>query len=270
MMFSFNTFRFVLALEAACNAVTFATEAADLGTAGDYVILTKSGISAVPDSVITGDIGVSPIAATALTGFSLTMDAGGEFSTSTQLQSPLGKAYAATYHPPIPAVLSTAVSNMETAYTDAAGRLNPDDERINLGGGVLGGVFGGGKMDGKGETHPLTPGVYTFGSSVSIEQDITFEGTNKDNNQDPDVFIIQISGDLIQAANTKVLLTGGALAENIFWQVAEVVQVGVGAEMQGILLGFALVEFKTGSSLVTGRVLSQKACTLDQATITAP
>ena len=142
MMFSFNTFRFVLALEAACNAVTFATEAADLGTAGDYVILTKSGISTVPDYVITGNIGVSPIAATALTGFSLTLDSGGQFSTSIQLHSPPGgKVYAVNYSPPTPAILSTAVSNMETAYTDAAGRLNPDPERINLGGGVLGGVF---------------------------------------------------------------------------------------------------------------------------------
>jgi hypothetical protein len=77
MMFSSNTFRSVLAIAAACNAVTSATEAVDLGTAGDYVILTKSGISTVPDYVITRDIGVSPIAATALTGFSLTMDAGG-------------------------------------------------------------------------------------------------------------------------------------------------------------------------------------------------
>jgi hypothetical protein len=263
MMFSSNAFRFVLLFAAACNTVTSVTPAVDLGDAGDYVILTKSGISTVPNSVITGNIGVSPIAATALTGFSLTLDSGGKFSTSTQLQSPPGKAYAANYSPPTPALLSTAVSNMETAYTDAAGRLNPDPARINLGGGVLGGVFGG-------ETHPLTPGVYTFGSGVSIEQHITFEGTNKDDDQDPDVFIIQMTGNLIQATNTKVFLTGGALAENIFWQVAGFVEVGIGAEMQGIILGFTSVVFKTGSSLVTGRILSQTACTLDQATITAP
>jgi hypothetical protein len=268
MMISSNAFRFVLLLAAVCNIVTSVTPAVNLGDAGDYVILTKSGISTVPDSVITGNIGVSPIAATALTGFSLTLDSGGQFSTSTQLHSPPGKAYAANYAPPTPAILSTAVSNMETAYTDAAGRLNPDPERINLGGGVLGGVFGG-VFDG--EAYPLTPGVYTFGSGVSIEQHITFEGTNKtDDDQDPDVFIIQMTGNLIQAASTKVFLTEGTLAENVFWQVAGFVEVGVGAEMQGIILGFTSVVFKTGSSLVTGRVLSQTACTLDQATITAP
>ena len=57
----------------------------DLGTAGTYAILTKTGISSVPDSVITGNIGVSPIAATGITGFSLTMDTSGEYSTSTEL-----------------------------------------------------------------------------------------------------------------------------------------------------------------------------------------
>jgi hypothetical protein len=102
-----------------------------------------------------------------------------EFLTSTQLQSPLGKAYAVTYHPPIPAVFSTAVSNIQTAYTDAAGHLNPNNKRINPGGGVLRGVFGSSETEGNGEAHPSRTGVYTFGSSVSIEQDITFEGINR-------------------------------------------------------------------------------------------
>jgi hypothetical protein len=84
-------------------------------------------------------------------------------------------------------------------------------------------------MEGNGEIHPLMTGVYTFGSSVSIEQDITFEGTNKRLHHSD----IRWSD---SGREQKVLLTGGALAENIFWQVAEIVEVGVGAEMQGILL----------------------------------
>jgi hypothetical protein len=77
--------------EKACGYVDDADSCApgpavvDLGTAFEFVILSKSGISTVPDSVITGDIGVSPIAATGVTGFSLTLDAGGEFSTSAQV-----------------------------------------------------------------------------------------------------------------------------------------------------------------------------------------
>jgi hypothetical protein len=98
MMFSSNTFCFILALVAACNALTSATvtPAVNLGTAKNYVILTKTGISTVPYSVTTGIIGVSPILATAMTGFSfsLTMDSGLEYSKSGQIT---GKAYAADY-----------------------------------------------------------------------------------------------------------------------------------------------------------------------------
>src|SRR5665647_2180802 len=56
-----------------------------LGTAGQFAILAKSGISTVPTSDITGDIGVSPIAATAITGFSLIADSTNVFSTSVQV-----------------------------------------------------------------------------------------------------------------------------------------------------------------------------------------
>jgi hypothetical protein len=51
----------------------------------NYAILAKSGISTVPTSVITGNIGVSPIAATAVTGFSLLADSTNQFSTSAQV-----------------------------------------------------------------------------------------------------------------------------------------------------------------------------------------
>jgi hypothetical protein len=104
------------------------------------MILTKTGISTIPYSVITGDIGVSPIHAAAMTGFSLTMDSGLEYSKSGQIT---GKAYAADYAVPIPATLITAVSDMETAYTDAAGCPNTDAARIDLGEEVLVGAFGG-------------------------------------------------------------------------------------------------------------------------------
>ena len=52
----------------------------ELGDAGDFVILAKSGISTVPGSVVTGDLGLSPAAATYLTGFSLSVDATNTFA----------------------------------------------------------------------------------------------------------------------------------------------------------------------------------------------
>jgi hypothetical protein len=259
MMFSSNASRFVIVATAAFSAVTFATadDQVNLGSAENYVILTKTGITTVPDSVITGDIGVSPIAATAMTGFSLIMDSGGDFSTSSQLHG-TGMAFAADYAGPIATRLTTAVSDMETAYTDAAGRPNTDDARTNLGAGILGGIFGG-------DTGKLTPGVYTFGTDVEIAADIYFEGTGAAT----DVFIIQMTGNLLQTANTKMTLSNGALAKNIFWQVAGEVVVGEGADIQGVLLVKTAVTFKTKSSM-SGRVLAQTACTLQVATMTGP
>jgi hypothetical protein len=102
---------FLLSAAAMVNAVT-AVDSVDLGTAGEYVILTKTGISTVPASVITGDIAVSPIAAAAMTGFNLTLDSEEEFSLDLTSQLD-GKAYASDYSDPIPAKLSTAVSDME-------------------------------------------------------------------------------------------------------------------------------------------------------------
>ena len=73
-----------------------------LGSATDFVILTKAGISTVPKSVITGDIGVSPIAATAMTGFSLIADASNMFSTSAQV---LNSNPSCHLHRPAPVTL---------------------------------------------------------------------------------------------------------------------------------------------------------------------
>jgi hypothetical protein len=219
----------------------------ELGTAGNYAILTKAGISTVPDSVITGNIAVSPIAATAMTGFALTSANDGKASKSTQVT---GSAYAANYIAPTPAHLTTAVGNMETAYTDAAGRVNSNATRINLKSGKIGG-----------ET--LTPGIYTFGSDVTINSDVTIKGGSDD------IFIIQMTGNLMLAAATSVILDGGAQAKNVFWQIAGNVKVKDNAYMKGILLVKTDVLFMTGSTL-NGRVLAQTACVLQMATITEP
>jgi hypothetical protein len=258
-MFSFNASLFVLVLAAACNAVTSSKIAnVTLGDAGDYVILAKTGISTVANSIIKGDIAVSPIAGEAMTGFGLEMDLDKQFSTATQV---IGKAFASNYNAPTPTNLTTAVSDMEAAYTDAAGRPNSNATRINLGGGILGDTFGG-------ETAKLTPGVYTFGTSVILTGDIYFEGSGLGEGEgDTDVFIIQIAENLIQAAHYNVVLSNGALAKNIFWQVAGHVVVGAGAHMEGILLVKTDISFGTLSSL-NGRVFAQTACNILMATIT--
>lgn len=220
------------------------TASVDLGQASSYVILTKTGVSNVPTSAITGDIGVSPIAAVALTGFDLVADASNQFSTSPQVT---GKIYAADYAVPTPNNLTTAISNMETAYTDAAGRAADYTELYS------------GDISGK----TLKAGVYKWGTGVLINSDITLNGDAND------VWIFQISEGITQANGTRINLEGGAQAKNIFWQAADTVSIGTNAHFEGIILGQKNITFATGAS-VNGRLLAQTGVTLDQNTVTKP
>jgi hypothetical protein len=216
----------------------------DLGTAGDFAILAKSGVSTVPDSVITGDVGVSPIAQTAMTGFSLISYPEGTFSTSKQVT---GKLYAANDIAPTPVKMTAAVGDMEIAYTDAVGRVDYDFMEYKSG--ILGG-----------ET--LLPGLYKFGTGVGFSSDCTLSGSSED------TWIFQIAGDMTIAANTTIILAGGALARNIVWVVAGKSIYSAHSHFEGIILGATSAKFVTGSS-INGRVLVQTAVTLQQTTVTS-
>ncbi len=227
--------------------VTAAQSPVAIGSAGNYVILAKSGISTVPPSAVTGDLGVSPIDSTAITGFSLILDGSGQFSTSSQVT---GTVYAPDYSSPTPDNLTTAVGDMQTAYTDAAGRTLPD--YTELGSGNVGGMT-------------LAPGLYKWGTGVSIPTDVTLSGGPNA------VWIFQIAGNLTVAGAQAVILSGGAQANNIFWQVAG--GVGVNLEttshFEGIVLSQAGINLQTGAS-INGRLLAQTAVTLDANTVTMP
>jgi hypothetical protein len=216
-----------------------------LRTAGNYVILAKSGISTTGVTSVVGNLGVSPAAATVVTGFGLILDLSGQFATSSLVT---GQVYAADYTPPTPSVLTTAVLDMQTAYTDAAGRTLPDE--IDLGAGNIGGLT-------------LVPGLYKWGTGVSLPTTVTLSGSAND------VWIFQIAGDLTVANAAVVALTGGAQAKNVFWQVAGEVTLGTTSDFSGIMLCQTLIAAETGA-VITGRALAQTAVTLDATAITAP
>jgi hypothetical protein len=217
----------------------------DLGTSSGFAILAKSGFDSVPRAVITGDIGVSPIDSTAITGFSLMMDATNTFASSDQVT---GKVFAANYAVPTPTALTAAISDLEIAYTDAAGRAIPDF--TELGAGEIGG-------------QTLTPGLYKWGTGVNISTDVTLSGGPDD------VWVFQIAGDITQANGVRVLLSGGASAKNIFWQTFGKVTIGTGAHMEGVIMCQTAIILSTGAS-INGRLLAQTAVTLDAATVTQP
>lgn len=221
----------------------------DLGAATSFVILTKTGITNVPTSAITGNLGVSPIDSTSITGFSLVADSTNIYSTSSQVT---GKIYAANYAAPTPSNLTTAISDMETAYADAAGRTLPDFTELHAG-------------DLSGQT--LVPGLYKWSSNVLITSNVTLAGAADS------VWIFQIAGDLTVGSDAQVLLSGGAQANNIFWQVGggTGVEIGTTAHVEGNILAAKAIHLRTGASL-NGRALAQTAVTLDKniVSITAP
>jgi hypothetical protein len=216
----------------------------DLGTAGDYVILAKSAISTVPTSAITGNVGVSPAAASFITGFSLTADATNVFSTSPQVT---GQLFAANYTSPTPANLTAAVSDMELAFTDAAGRAAEFNE---LEDGSIGGLT-------------LPEGVYKWGSNVSIATDLTLDGDATA------VWIFQVAQNLTVSNATDITLMGGALPENVFWQVSGAVTIGTTSHFEGVVLSQTAITLDTGAS-IDGRLLAQTAVVLRANTVAEP
>ncbi len=218
----------------------------NLGTAGNFVILAKSGISTTGATHVTGDIGVSPAAASAITGFGLVMDKSNTFATSSLVT---GKIYAADYHPPTPHNMTTAVSNMETAYTAAAGVTAPAPV-VGLGAGNIGGMT-------------LAPGVYKWSTGVTIPTNVTLVGGAND------VWIFQIAQTLDISSAQKVILSGGAQANNIFWQVAGQTTLGTTSVFNGNILDQTAIVLNTGATL-NGRALSQTAVTLEANTVSTP
>ena len=220
----------------------------DPAAAGHYVLLAKTGVTNVTGSLITGgDVGVSPAAASFITGFSLIADASNTFATSSSVASP-GKIYASNYASPTPVGLTTSILAMQAAYSDAASRTNPDE--LDLSSGNLGGLT-------------LEPGLYRWGSSVTIPTDVTLSGGAND------VWIFQISNDLDLSAAKNVIMSGGARAANVFWQVAGNVTIHANAHFEGIVFGQTGITLQTNATM-NGRALAQSLVALDNNAITAP
>jgi hypothetical protein len=223
------------------NAVEFTGQApVFLGTAGPFAILTKSGITDVFPSVINGDVGASPITGAAIhlkcseikTGTVYSVDAAGPLPCRVT----------------DPSLLTKAVGDMQIAYTNAAGRKNPNF--INLGAGKIGGLT-------------LVPGLYKWTTAVLISKSVTLSGGPNA------VWIFQIAGTLTQASATRVILKGGARAKNVFWQTSGAVAIGTTAHFAGVILSKKMITLKTGAS-ANGRLLAQTAVALQKNAVTRP
>jgi uncharacterized repeat protein (TIGR02543 family) len=221
--------------------------AVNLGSAGDFNILTKAGISTTGITSVQGDIGVSPAAATAITGFGLIMDTNNQ-SAHTPIVT--GKVYAADFAAPTPAKMTTAVKDMETAFTTANGLTTPAPI-VGLYAGDISGRI-------------LPPGLYKWATGVLITNaGVTLAGGPND------TWVLQIAQDLTVNSSAIVHLIGGAQAKNITWVVSGQATLGTNANFSGTILSKTLISLNTGA-VVTGKLLAQTAVTLNASTVKNP
>ena len=220
-----------------------------LGSAASFVILAQAGVTNVPSSPITGNVGAHPITGTAI-GVTCAEVSGTIYDTDGAYTG--GGAADVTCRVTDATLLGTAVTDSIAAYNDADGRpAGVGATNLNRGGGTL-------------TNDTLVAGTYTWDGTLELPTDLTLSGSATD------VWIFQIDGNLNQAAATRVNLTGGALSKNVFWQVGgAAVNIGTTAHFSGIIITGTTVAMGAGATL-DGRIYSGTSVTLDQNTITRP
>jgi hypothetical protein len=146
-------------------------------------------------------------------------------------------------------VANGAQSDLTTAYNDAAGRSPTANVPAFIGAGQT-----------------LAPGVYKASSSLDVGGSLTLDAGGDPNA----VFIFQAPSTLVTDSASSVILTNGAQACNVFWQVGSSATLGTGSAFTGSILALTSISVNTGDT-ITGRTLARNgAVTLDDDTITAP
>lgn len=206
----------------------------DLRSAAPFTILAATAITTTGGGTIAGNVGLSPGGGTGM-GVTDALVAGKIYVIDAA--GPAGSVIA-------PALLNVAKGHLSTAFDDAAGRLPvPTGAFLNPGDGNMGGMT-------------LGSGLYKFTTTASITgSDLTLTGG-------PDeVWIFQLAADLQVGNGMAVILAGGALARNIFWQVGSSAVIGTTAQFKGTILAFTSITMNTGSTLEGAALASNGAVT---------
>ena len=128
------------------------------------------------------------------------------------------------------ATAAQAKLDLTAAYNYTAGRKAADIVTLS---GNIGGLT-------------LTPGLYKSTSSLAISSgDLTFNARGDVNA----IFILQIGSSLTTTSGRKVILSGGAKASNIFWQVGSSATFGTTSVFKGTIMAMQSITFNTGATL---------------------
>jgi hypothetical protein len=222
------------------TAVATGPPVIDIGTAANFAIVSATGItSANGTAAITGNISVS-----STTGASITVDCT-EVTGEVFTDGPNYPGFSCTSTDKTAA--GTALADVLTAYTAASDPATPAGVGpfLEIGSGTV-------------IAQTLVPGVYTWAGNVSITGELTLDGSATS------VWVFQIGGTL--GTDQAITLTGGAVPENVFWRVADVVTLGTGAQFQGIVLAKTKVDM-VSTATITGRLLAQTAVNLGSTTV---
>ncbi len=229
--------------------ISGASTPVNLGTTANFSTLAKTAITNVPTSDITGNIGASPV-----TGAAIDVTCGeitGTIYGSNAAYTGSGNVSCYKGTAPDNTLVGNAVLDMGIAYANTAGRVDPDFTELYTG--IL-------------DNQVLVPGLYKWGTDVSIGAGgVALSGSATD------VWIFQISGNLTQAANVNVTLTGGAVAKNVFWQVGggAGATLGAGAHFEGTIMAAKAIVLGNLAT-VNGRLLADSAVNLSANTIVKP
>jgi Ice-binding-like len=236
---------FILLSAAFIPAASAATKV-ELGAATPFAVLAGAGVSDIPTSSITGDVGVSPGPGTAITGLTQAEVDGTIYSTDGT--GPTGNVMN-------PGLLTNAQGANTAAFLTASGQL----PITNFG--VTDNQLGG---------QTLVPGTYAFGgaptANLTAGPPLVLNGEGDVNA----VWVFQASSSLVMGANSVVQLENGAQACNVFWTVGSSATLNTDSTFVGTIMALTSASLGRGAT-VQGRVLVQTgAVTLDANTITAP